>query len=130
MASESMYHLGIPTTRALSLCLTGDKIIRDIMYDGNAKYEPGAVVCRVAPTFIRFGNFEIFASRNDVTTLKTLTDFTIKNYFPHLISCHSHAPFRKSPLGKGGNLSKKIYISFLQEVAEKTLDMIIEWQRV
>ncbi|MCB1025161.1 MAG: YdiU family protein, partial [Acidobacteria bacterium] len=64
LMSEAMFHLGIPTTRALSLVLTGDEVLRDVMYNGNPAYEKGAIVCRVAPSFIRFGNFEIFASRN------------------------------------------------------------------
>jgi len=76
LCSESMFHLGVPTTRALSLALTGDKVLRDMLYNGNAAYEKGAVVCRVAPSFIRFGNFEIFAARKDIATLKELTDYT------------------------------------------------------
>jgi uncharacterized protein YdiU (UPF0061 family) len=70
LCSEAMFHLGVPTTRALSLVLTGEQVIRDMLYDGNPKPEPGAVVCRVAPSFIRFGNFELPASRGDMDTLK------------------------------------------------------------
>ena len=58
LCSEAMHHLGVPTTRALSLALTGDKVMRDMFYDGRPALEPGAVVCRVAPSFIRIGNFE------------------------------------------------------------------------
>nr|WP_262711714.1 protein adenylyltransferase SelO family protein [Antarcticibacterium arcticum] len=43
LMSEAMYHLGIPTTRALSLVTTGDRILRDMFYNGNAAYEPGAL---------------------------------------------------------------------------------------
>ena len=60
LCSEAMYHLGVPTTRALSLCLSGDQVLRDVMYDGNPAYEQGGIVCRVAPSFVRFGSFEIF----------------------------------------------------------------------
>jgi len=38
--------LQVPTTRALSIVGTGEKVLRDMFYSGNAKYEPGAVVCR------------------------------------------------------------------------------------
>ncbi|MFY8111503.1 MAG: protein adenylyltransferase SelO family protein, partial [Flavobacterium sp.] len=62
LCAEAMHHLGVPTTRSLSLISTGDEVLRDIMYNGNPAYEKGAVVCRVAPSFIRFGNFEIFAA--------------------------------------------------------------------
>src|SRR4029078_9164666 len=84
LCSEAMHHLGIPTTRALSLVGTGEGVLRDILYDGHAREEPGAVVCRVAPSFLRFGNFEIFAARDDVTVLRALADFTIRTYFPEL----------------------------------------------
>ncbi|WP_250433184.1 protein adenylyltransferase SelO [Hanstruepera flava] len=113
LCSEAMYHLGVPTTRALSLALTGDQVLRDVMYDGNPAYEKGAIVCRVAPSFLRFGNYEIFTARQDLETLKTLLDFTIKQYFQHL-----------------GEPSKDTYINFFEEVMQSTLSMIIHWQRV
>ena len=50
--SEAMFHLGVPTTRALALVLTGDRVVRDMFYNGNAKEEPGATVCRVAPRLL------------------------------------------------------------------------------
>lgn len=113
LMSEAMHHLGIPTTRALSLALTGDSVLRDVMYDGNPAYEKGAVMCRVATSFLRFGNYQIFTARNDVAGLKKLVDFTIKNYFPEL-----------------GAPSKKTYLKFFAEVSARTLEMIIHWQRV
>ena len=66
LCSEAMFHLGVPTTRALSLIVTGDPVERDMFYDGHPKEEPGAIVCRVAPSFIRFGNFEIHSARGDL----------------------------------------------------------------
>jgi len=113
LCSEAMHYLGVPTTRALSLSLTGDQVLRDIMYDGNSAYEKGAVVSRVAESFLRFGNYEIFAARNDIKNLKILIDYTITHHFPEL-----------------GAPSKEVYIAFLKEVANRTLDMIIHWQRV
>ncbi|MGB2127945.1 MAG: protein adenylyltransferase SelO, partial [Flavicella sp.] len=113
LCSEAMFHLGIPTTRALSLALTGDKVLRDILYNGNQAYEKGAIVCRVAPSFLRFGNYELPASRGDNATLKKLVDYTIIHHFKEL-----------------GTPSKETYISFFKEVSNKTLKTIIEWQRV
>ncbi|MEN9933425.1 MAG: hypothetical protein RLZZ387_4 [Chloroflexota bacterium] len=84
LCSEAMHHLGVPTTRALSLVATGEHVVRDMFYDGNPRPEPGAVVCRVAPSFIRFGNFEIFAARDDRSTLARLVDFTIARDFPEI----------------------------------------------
>jgi len=113
LCSEAMFHLGVPTTRSLSLILTGDQVLRDMMYDGNAAYEKGAVVCRVAPSFIRFGNFQILAARKDLTTLTKLTDYTIRHFFPKIKST-----------------GKESYIAFFQEVVDRTLEMILHWQRV
>jgi uncharacterized protein YdiU (UPF0061 family) len=81
--SEAMFHLGIPTTRALSLSLTGEKVARDVMYNGNVDFEQGAVVIRTSETFLRFGHFELLAARNELDTLQKL-DFTIENYFPEI----------------------------------------------
>ena len=50
LCSEAMHHLGVPTTRALCLVGTGEQVVRDMFYNGNPQYEPGAVVCRVAPS--------------------------------------------------------------------------------
>ena len=65
LCSEAMHHLGVPTTGALSLVATGYGILRDMFYDGNARREPGAVVCRVSPSLIRFGHFELVAARGE-----------------------------------------------------------------
>ena len=113
LCSEAMHHLGVPSTRALSLSLTGDQVLRDVMYNGNPAHEKGAIVSRVAKSFLRFGNFEVFSSRNDIKNLKILTDYTIKSHFSHL-----------------GKPSKEVYLQFFQEVTSKTLEMIIHWQRV
>jgi uncharacterized protein YdiU (UPF0061 family) len=113
LCSEAMHHLGVPTTRALSLALTGKQVLRDVMYNGNPAYEKGAVVCRVSPNFIRFGSFEIHTSREDYDNLKQLTDYTIKHFYSHL-----------------GEPNKEPYLAFFKEVATKTKDMIVHWQRV
>ncbi len=68
LCSEAMYYLGVPTTRALSLSLSGDQVMRDILYNGNPAEEKGAIVARVAPSFLRFGSYEIFSARGDHKT--------------------------------------------------------------
>ncbi len=113
LCSEAMFHLGVPTTRSLSLISTGDEVLRDVMYNGNAAMEKGAIVCRVAPSFIRFGSFELFSSQNDIENLKLLADYTILNYYPEIQS-----------------EEKEKYIEFFRNVAEKTREMIVHWQRV
>ena len=113
LCSEAMFHLGVPTTRSLSLVCTGDKVLRDILYNGNAAYEDGAVVCRVAPSFIRFGNFQLFAARKDSKNLKALADYTIEYFYPEIT-----VP------------GKEKYLQFYQEVLNRTVEMVLHWQRV
>jgi len=84
LMSEAMFYLGVPTTRALSLVGTGDQVMRDMFYDGRAAYEPGAIVMRVAPSFLRFGNFEMLAARQELENLQKLTDWTINKFFPEI----------------------------------------------
>ncbi|HET7363637.1 MAG TPA: YdiU family protein [Burkholderiales bacterium] len=80
--SEALFHLGVPTTRALSIVGTGEEVIRDMFYDGHPRPEPGAIVCRVAPSFVRFGNFQILAANNELDALKRLADYVIRYHYP------------------------------------------------
>jgi uncharacterized protein YdiU (UPF0061 family) len=113
LCAEAMHYLGVPTTRSLSLIQSGDEVLRDILYNGNPAYEKGAIVCRVAPSFIRFGSFEMLTARNELKNLKEFTEFTIKHYFPEI---------------KGE--PKDQYIQFFKTVADRTREMILHWQRV
>ena len=114
LCSEAMFHLGVPTTRALSLTLTGEEVVRDILYDGHPAPEPGAVVCRVAPSFTRFGHFEILAARRDNELLRQLLDFTIATDFPHLTAADATAR----------------YLDWFDDVTQRTADMVVHWMRV
>lgn len=113
LMSEAMYHLGVPTTRALSLSLSGENIVRDIMYSGNPQEEKGAVMIRTAESFLRFGHFELISSQREYNTLQELVDFTIKNYFPEITS---------------EGIEK--YKAFFEKVCTRTANLMVEWFRV
>ena len=113
LCSEAMHHLGIPTTRALSIVATGEEVVRDMFYDGRPQAEPGAVVCRVAPSFIRFGNFEIFTARGDQDVLERLIDFTIARDFPEI----------------GGDPATR-RVDWFHAVCERTARLVAHWMRV
>ncbi|WP_291589083.1 protein adenylyltransferase SelO [Comamonas sp. UBA7528] len=106
LCSEAMHALGIPTTRALSLTGSPASIYRE-------EVETAAVVCRVAPSFIRFGHFEHFAARGQEAELRQLADYVIDRYYP---AC------RTAP----GNP----YAALLRTVAERTAEMLAHWQAV
>ena len=113
LCSEAMHHLGVPTTRALSLVATGEDVVRDMFYDGRPQAEPGAVVCRVAPSFLRFGHFELPAMRGETDLLRALADFAIRRDFPHL-------------QGEGDTL----YGDWFAEICTRTARLASEWMRV
>jgi len=117
LCSEAMFHLGVPTTRALSLTLTGDQVMRDMFYDGNPAEELGAVVCRVSPSFLRFGNFQLFPARGELDELQALIDWTIRTDFPHLAQ-------------GDGQQSLDVITDWFAEIVSTTAEMIVHWMRV
>ena len=117
MCSEAMHHLGVATTRALSLTATGATVVRDMFYDGHPEAEPGAIVCRVAPSFVRFGNFEILASHGEIESLQRLADYVIVTHYPAL-------------LGNAGAPSPAVYAGWFEEICRRTAVMVSEWMRV
>jgi uncharacterized protein YdiU (UPF0061 family) len=119
LCSEAMHFLGIPTTRALSLVGTGDSVIRDMFYDGNPEEEPGAIVCRVAPSFTRFGHFQLCAMRGEFDLLRDLIDFTIAADFPHLHARH-----------QSGELDQEsLHAIWFAEVCHRTRATLLGWMR-
>lgn len=113
LCSEAMHYLGVPTTRALSLVGTGDTVIRDMFYNGDPQPEKGAIVARVAPTFIRLGNFELMASTGEHENLRALADYTIRHFYPEL-----------------GEPSNEVYLQWFEEVCRRTAVMIAHWMTV
>ena len=113
LCSEAMHYLGVPTTRALSLVRTGASVVRDMFYDGNPQAEPGAVVARVAPTFVRFGNFQLMAASGEIDNLQALADYVIRRYYPEL-----------------GEPGPEVYLRWFEEIARRTAVMVAHWQAV
>jgi uncharacterized protein YdiU (UPF0061 family) len=113
LCSEAMHALGVPTTRALSLVSTGDLVVRDMFYNGNPQPEPGAIVARVAPTFVRFGNFQMMTAANELDNLRALADYIIRHFYPEL-----------------GQPSATVYVQWFEEVCRRTAVMVAHWMSV
>lgn len=113
LMSEAFHFLRIPTTRALSLSLSGEEVVRDMMYNGNVADEKGAVMIRTAESFLRFGHFELLSARKETSLLQKLTDFSVENYFPGIQS-----------------RGEQKYKDFFEEVARRTAELMVEWFRV
>jgi len=107
LASEAMYGLGIPTTRAL--CVTGSPA-----HVRREEIETAAVVTRVAPSFVRFGHFEHFASNGHIDELRALADHVVTAHFPELQD-------------KQGS---ERYVALLHEVTQRTANLMAQWQAV
>jgi len=105
LCSEAMHGLGIPTTRALSMVGSDMEVYRE-------EIETAAVLLRLAPSFVRFGHFEVFASRGQTEDVKQLADYVIAQHYPELAG----QPHR--------------YAEFFLKVAELTADLIAQWQAV
>ena len=113
VCSEAMFHLGVPTTRALALVATGQPVERDLLYDGHPALEPGAIVARVAPSFLRFGSYELPAVRGELDVLRALVRFTLARFYPRYLD--------------GERLD---VAGFFAEVARRTAWLVTEWMRV
>lgn len=113
LCSEAMHHLGVPTTRALSLVVTGDTVVRDMFYSGDPQPEQGAIVARVAPTFVRFGSFEIMTASGELENLRALADYVLRHHYPEL-----------------GEPSEAAYLQWFEEICRRSAVMIAHWMSV
>lgn len=102
LISEALYSLGIPTTRALSLVLTGQAVFR-------RKREKGAILTRVAESHIRVGTFEYLGRMGEIPLLKEFTDYVINRHYPQVQD-------KENP-----------YLAFFQEVAKRQGRLIAQW---
>jgi uncharacterized protein YdiU (UPF0061 family) len=105
LCCEAMHGLGIPTTRALCLVGSDDKVYRE-------QAETGATIVRMAPSHVRFGTFEIFYYRKQHEHLAKLADYVIDQHFPEL-----------------QDESQK-YVRFFAEVVERTAKLVAQWQAI
>ncbi|HUX90417.1 MAG TPA: YdiU family protein [Gallionellaceae bacterium] len=105
LCSEAMHGLGIPTTRALCIVGSDEEVYRETV-------ETAAVVTRIAPSYVRFGSFEVFYHRGQHAQVAQLADYVIARHFPHLVD----APDK--------------YPRFLQEVLVRTAQLMAQWQAV
>lgn len=100
LVSEAMHHLGVPTTRALSLAVSGTESVQRAWYGEGDKHngappmrpveEPCAICCRAAKSFLRVGQFELFSRRMRTedplgeADLRSLVEYALKREdIPH-----------------------------------------------
>ncbi|XP_053478840.1 selenoprotein O1 isoform X2 [Ictalurus furcatus] len=127
LCSEAVFALGIPTTRAGSVVTSDSRVMRDVFYNGNPRMERCSVVLRIAPTFIRFGSFEIFKQEDELTgrqgpsyrytEIRTqMLDYVIDTFYPEIQQSHSDPVERNT--------------AFFREVTLRTARLVAHWQCV
>jgi uncharacterized protein YdiU (UPF0061 family) len=107
LASEAMDALGIPTTRALAMTAGDEPVLRESV-------ERAATVIRLAPSFVRFGSFEIFHYRGQFAEVRRLADYVIERFFPDAAA----------------EVDAARYARFLRDVVEGTAALMAAWQCV
>lgn len=105
LMSEAIHALGIPTSRALALISSDEKVARE-------QWERGAIVLRLSPSWIRFGSFEYFFHTNKHKELEMLADFLLHESFPYLVGVEDP------------------YLKMYAEIVKRTAEMIAGWQSV
>ena len=105
LASEALHHLGIPTTRALTIVTSEEPVYRE-------QPERGAMLLRVAESHVRFGHFQHFYYRKQPEQVQQLADFVIARHWPQL-----------QDQAEG-------YLLWFTDVVERTARLIAHWQTV
>jgi serine/tyrosine/threonine adenylyltransferase len=105
LVSEAMHALGIRTTRALAAVATGEAVFRE-------EALPGAIVTRVAASFVRVGTFQYFAARDDVDAVRQLADYVIARHYPQ------------------ARADEQPYLALLRSVSDAQADLIAAWMNV
>ena len=132
LASEAMHALGVPTTRAASLVTSDTLIVRDPFYTGDIRRERASVITRLAPSFIRFGSFEVCKTRDPrtgasgpcvgkVDVIRRLMDYVVSSFYPSIEAEYA---------GKGGRSKAARDVAVFGEVVRRTARLIAQWQCV
>lgn len=110
LASAAMDGLNIPTTLALSITMSQDRVRRE-------RVETAAIVSRVAPSFIRFGSFQHWYANQRPDLLQALLDYVCEHFFADELQSAYTNP-------------KDRVLDFLDLVTRKTAHLMAYWQSV
>jgi uncharacterized protein YdiU (UPF0061 family) len=103
--SEAMFALGVPTTRALAIIGSNENVARE-------RWEKGAVVLRMSPSWVRFGTFEYFYYSDQHHKIEELADYVLNESYPHL-------------QGK-----ENTYYLMYKEIVKGTAELLAHWQAI
>jgi uncharacterized protein YdiU (UPF0061 family) len=156
LCSEAHAALGIATTRSASVVVGDTRVVRDEFYSGRPREERCAVITRIAPTFLRFGSFEVCRTLDPTTgragpsvgrtdLLRRLLAFTCRSYFPEIYAAHpTRAPAATAEATASGGAAPapalvgdgiiadeeapERYLAMFREVCLRTARLCAQWQ--
>eukprot|EP00008_Paramoeba_atlantica_P002732 CAMPEP_0201482438 /NCGR_PEP_ID=MMETSP0151_2-20130828/6728_1 /ASSEMBLY_ACC=CAM_ASM_000257 /TAXON_ID=200890 /ORGANISM="Paramoeba atlantica, Strain 621/1 / CCAP 1560/9" /LENGTH=610 /DNA_ID=CAMNT_0047865153 /DNA_START=89 /DNA_END=1921 /DNA_ORIENTATION=+ len=156
LVSEAMHHLGIPTTRAISLVVSNEEVIQRAWYSGKKNAmaafermhplqrmmffqalrdpdvvieEKAAISCRVAPSFMRVGHLQLFERRVKKARKKEDSD-EIKQREAELKMIIEHAIFREFPEIDDSSPFQDQVLSMLEKSSKRISRLTADWIRV
>ena len=141
LCSAAMQGLGIPTTLALSIVASEDRVRRETM-------ETAAIISRVAPSFVRFGSFQHWQAQNRPDLMQTLLHYVVDNFYPEITqslgatdAASQHSDASSANTASGASSQSNVVpeqsallddkaVAFLQEIVRRTASLIADWQTV
>ena len=105
LVGEAMHALGIPTTRALAVLTTGQRVVRDEVL-------PGAVLVRVAASHLRVGTFWYAALHGGPDLVARLADHAIERHHPQAAE------------------AERPYVALFEAVVEAQAALVARWMLV
>lgn len=119
--SESLNAIGIPSTRALAITA----LPRTLAQRNGA--ETCAVVCRMSPSWIRVGTFDLYSYRGDMKGLFDLSNYVIDEVFHGEQNlCQDDHLLEDPSIKKLGKLSK--YDKMYFEIVTRNAKAVARWQ--
>lgn len=113
LGSAAMQGLGIPTTQALSIVMSNDRVRRETV-------ESAAVVARVAPSFVRFGSFQHWQAGQRPDLMEQLLHYVVDNFYPEIAQISTESIL---------TLEDKT-VAFMHEVVRRTASLMADWQAI
>ncbi|WP_249678194.1 protein adenylyltransferase SelO [Pseudomonas abieticivorans] len=103
LASEALYALGIPSSRALCVIGSDTPVWRE-------KQERAAMLLRLAPSHVRFGHFEYFYYTKQPELAKQLGEHVLAMHFPECLE------------------QPEPYLAMYRQIVERNAQLIAKWQ--
>ncbi|KAI9032051.1 hypothetical protein DFJ74DRAFT_320520 [Hyaloraphidium curvatum] len=111
ICSEFMARVGVPTTRAVGMVVTPN---RPVMREQGL--EMGAIVMRMAESWVRVGTLELPMMREWKEGTKLVCEYVVRNYLPEIWEKH------------GGQATSDLYLDLFRVSVQRNAETVAHWQ--